>query len=335
MFACSEWAAKAERVLSKRPAMEPRSGIGVIVNPYARRHRGDPAVARRLARICGDRGVVVEPRGFPSMLRVAEDFRRQRIDVLGIGGGDGSTAYVLTAFDRVYGEEPLPKIALLRGGTMNTIANAIGVPREGPPRLLELLLARHAEGRELESSRRCAMRAGDRLGFLFGTGISHGFLEEYYSRGNPPTPVTAARTLGAIAGSILARGEIAHRVAAPVETVLTVDGERWPLTPYLGVMMGMVEQAGLGFRPFFRAGEGVDAIHLVAIHGSPSAVLARLWRVRLGRALGEAAATERLARRIELACPVGRVRHFLDGDLHETESPLTVTVGPRVRFVWG
>ena len=315
--------------------MELRGGIGVVVNPYARRHRFDPAVGRRLARICGDSGVVVEPRGWESMLRVAEDFRRQRIDVLGIGGGDGSTAYVLTAFDRIYGGEPLPKLALLRGGTMNTIANAVGVPRDGPTRLLERVLARHSEGRPLESSARCAMRVGERVGFLFGTGISHGFLEEYYSRGNPPTPITAARTLGAIAGSILVRGETSHRVAAPIETVITVEGERWPLRPYLGVMMGTVEQAGLGFRPFFRAGEEIEAIHLVAIHGTPSAVLARLWRVRLGRPLGDAAATERLATRIELACPVGRVRHFLDGDLHEVESPLTVTVGPRVRFVWG
>lgn len=269
------------------------------------------------------------------MLRVAEDLHRQRIDILAVGGGDGSTGYTLSALDAVYGDEPLPKIALLRGGTMNTIANAIGVPRLDPPRLLRRLLDRHDAGIELESSRRCAMRVGERVGFLFGTGISHGFLEEYYARGNPPTPLTAAATLGSIASSIVARGDVAHRVTSPIETVLTVDGDRWPLTPYLGVMMGTVEQVGLGFRAFFRASEEIEGFHLIAIHGSPTAVLSRLWRVRLGRPLGEAAARERLARRVELACPVGRVRHFLDGDLHEAESPLVVTVGPRVRFVWG
>ncbi len=315
--------------------MQARSGIGVVVNPYARRHRGDPAVARRLAAILGDRGVVVAPRGWESLLRVAEDFRRMGVDVVATGGGDGTTGYTLSAFHRVYGDEPLPAMAMLRGGTMNTIANAIGMPRLDPPRLLERLVARRDRDEPFESVRRVAMQVGDRAGFLFGTGLSHGFLEEYYSRGNPPTPVTAAATLATIAGSIVVRGEVAHRVTAPVETVLTVDGERWPLTPYLGIMMGTVEQVGLGFRPFFRTGEGVDALHLVAIHGSPLATLARLWRVRLGRPLGVAAAREMTARRVELDCPVGRVRHFLDGDLHEAESPLVVQVGPRVRFVWG
>ena len=315
--------------------MQARSGIGVVVNPYARRHRGDPAVARRLAQIAGPDAVVVEPRGRDRLLRVAEDFHRQRIDVLAIGGGDGSTACTLTAFHAVYGDEPLPRVALLRGGTMNTIANATGVPRVDPPRLLERLVACHRSGTPLEGSNRVAMRAGEQLGFLFGTGISHGFLEEYYSRGNPPTPLTAAETLASIAGSILVRGEVAHRVTAPIETVLTVDGERWPLAPYLGVMIGTVPEVGLGFRAFFRTTEETEALHLVAIHAGPTAVLARLWRVRLGRPLGERAARERLATRVELACPVGRVRHFLDGDLHEAPSPLVVTVGPRVRFVWG
>jgi len=306
----------------------------VVINPYARRHRGDPAVARRLARILGDDGVVVEPRGFESLTRVAEDFRRQGIDVLALGGGDGTTSYTLTAFDRVYGDEPLPKVALLRGGTMNTIANAVGLPRLDPPRLLERLVERHRVGEPLESSPRVALRVGDRLGFLFGTGISHGFLEEYYSRGNPPTPLTAAQTLGRIASSIVVRGETAHRVTAMIETVLTVDGERWPLTPYLGIMAGTVPQVGLGFRPFFRTGEGVDAFQLVAIHGSPTTTLARVWRVRLGRPLGERAGREVMAHHVEIDCPVGRVRYFIDGDLHEVPSPLSLSVGPRVRFVW-
>lgn len=314
--------------------MQARSGIGVVVNPYARRHRRDPSVARRLARILGDFGLVVEPRDWDSLLRVAEDFRRQGIDVLATGGGDGTTSYTLSAFHAVYGDEPLPKVAMLRGGTMNTIANAVGVPRRDPPRLLRGLVERHAAGLPLESSRRVAMRARDRIGFLFGTGIGQGFLEEYYARGEP-TPVTAARTLGAIAASIVVCGEIAHRVTAPVETVLTVDGERWPLTPYLGVMAGTVEQVGLGFRPFFRTGDGVERMHVVAIHGTPTQTLARLWRVRFGRPLGDAASRELLARRIELHCPVGRVRYFLDGDLYEAETPLVVDVGPRVRFVWG
>src|SRR5262245_51132066 len=59
-------------------------------------------------------------------------------DVLGIVGGDGTVSAVLGAFDRP--ERPLPRLALLRGGTMNTVARGLGVPALDPTGLLRALL---------------------------------------------------------------------------------------------------------------------------------------------------------------------------------------------------
>src|SRR5207237_10930609 len=104
-----------------------------------------------------------------------------------------------TGFIDVYGQgrAPLPQVALLRGGTMNTVANSIGVPRGKPDGLLERLV--HAYARRavepLHQAQRYMMRAapmhadGDlgkpQFGFLFGTGVVHGFLSEYYGTGEP------------------------------------------------------------------------------------------------------------------------------------------------------
>src|SRR6187402_688216 len=124
------------------------SGIGVIVNPRSRRNQNDPRAAQRLARTLGDHGVVRAATDKDELARIAEDFRRLKIDVLGISGGDGTNHVTLTGFLEVYSDEPLPPVAFLRGGTMNTVANAIGVPKGRPDGLLASLIARYNERME-------------------------------------------------------------------------------------------------------------------------------------------------------------------------------------------
>jgi hypothetical protein len=65
-------------------------GIGVIVNPKARQNKRDPRAASRLSRALGDHGVVRTASSHEELARIAEDFRKLDIDVLGISGGDGT-----------------------------------------------------------------------------------------------------------------------------------------------------------------------------------------------------------------------------------------------------
>ncbi len=316
-----------------------RSGIGVVINPLSRRHREGPERGDRLRRVLDSAGLVAEAGTPEELARVAEDFHRARIDVLAVSGGDGTTGFVLTEFERVYAEDPLPKVTLLRGGTMNTIANGIGVSRAKPEKLLSSLVERHTRGEELESSRGVALRVvtegGEgRLGFLFGMGLGYGFLEEYYRRGDPhPTPADAAKTLAHLSASIVARGETAKRVAAPVPVSIRGDGVSWRDRAYLTVLAGTVPEIGLGFRPFFMMEEGVEGFHLVGVHGAPPLVVARLPKTRAGKPMGEDCAQDELLSRATFDCPDGTVRYFLDGDLHQADGQLTVEVGPRIRFV--
>jgi len=315
--------------------VEVRSGIGVLVNPHAGRNRADGQRTRRLDRVLGDHGTVVEVATHEALGRALEDFRAAGVDVIAISGGDGSIGVTATLLETLYGREPMPPIAPLRGGTMNTIANSVGLPRLRPAELLSRLVARSERGEPFETATRVTMRMAGRLGFLFGMGLSQGYLEEYYRHGKRnPTPITAARTLAQIAASIVIRGETAKRVTRPVPLEMVVDGEPWPLRNYLTLMAGTVDQVGLGFRPLGRAGLGTQGFHVVAIHGSAVEVLARLYRPWIGRPLGEAAAREVVARSMVMTCPDGVVRFFLDGDLHEAPSPLEVGIGPRVHLVW-
>jgi diacylglycerol kinase (ATP) len=180
------------------------SGIGVVLNPRSRRNLRDPGAAVRLARRLGDHGVVREARSIDELYRIAEDFRRDDIDVLAISGGDGTNHVTLTGFLDVYAGHTMPQVALLRGGTMNTVANAVGVRHGKPEGLLGRLLRDYAQqaNMPLENVERHVMRVSPHrggkthYGFLFGTGVVHGFLAEYYrdhSRAASAAPSSAER----------------------------------------------------------------------------------------------------------------------------------------------
>ena len=130
------------------------SGIGVVLNPKSRQNRRDPGAALRLARQLGPIGVVREADSIDALYRIAEDFRRDAVDVLAISGGDGTNTVTLTGFMDVYGSNPLPQVALLRGGTMNTVARSnrdpsrrSRAPARAPDRCLRAPVDRAAANR--------------------------------------------------------------------------------------------------------------------------------------------------------------------------------------------
>lgn len=321
----------------------------------------DPRAARRLARTLGDRGVIREAGSIDELYRAAEDFRKLDIDVLGISGGDGTNGTTITGFLDVYEGNALPRIAFLRGGTMNTVANACGVPRGKPEGLLERLcrayVARAAEplagverhvmciageggrGPSRDTDRPPAsMRAptlSKKYGFNFGTGVVPGYLAEYYAygKGQPPNPVIAAKTLMRGIGSAAVGGEMIKRMAAPFNgSVELEDGTVWEERDYLSIAGGTIDQIGLNFRPFCRYAEKPDTFHILGIYTSPMGFvsnLPRIWRaqpMRPGHTFD--AVTSRATIRSKTP-----IRYMIDGDLHSCDGPLHVSIGPRVRIV--
>jgi hypothetical protein len=338
-------------------------GIGVVFNPRSGRNLRDPRAAGRLARTLGDHGVIREAASIDELYRVAEDFRKLDIDVLGISGGDGTNGTTITGFLDVYQGNALPQIAFLRGGTMNTVANAVGVRRGRPEGLLDRLCRAYVEraARPLANVERHVMciraeggrapaRAGPsggppsvrspplatKYGFNFGTGVVCGFLSEYYAYGQPPNPVVAAKTLLRGVGSAAVGGEMIRRMAAPFfGSVELADGTVWPERDYLSVAGGTVDQIGLNFRPFYRFAERPNAFHLLGIHTSPLGFVRQLPRIWRAAPMQPGRTYEAVTDRAVIRSPRVPLPYMIDGDLHECGGALHVSIGPRVRIVVG
>jgi len=267
------------------------------------------------------------------LARIAEDFRRLKIDVLGISGGDGTNNVTLTGFLEVYSDEPLPPIAFLRGGTMNTVANAIGVPKGHPDGLLASLIARYNERmtNPLRIVERNVMRVGDRYGFIIGTGVIHGYMSVYYQHPEP-NPVHAAKTL------LNACRCVMFGKPTPVtqrwEGRIELPGTRsFPDRDYLCIAAGTVDQIGLGFRPFYRADHVPGCFHILGIHTTPLGLVKKLADVWRAKPMGEDHTYECVTDHAILHERGGIVRYVLDGDIHAHHGPLELRVGPRVKLV--
>lgn len=340
------------------------AGIGVVLNPNSGHNLRNPHAASRLACALGDHGVVREARSIAELYRIAEDFRREAIDVLAISGGDGTNHVTLTGFIDVYGGATIPQVALLRGGTMNTVANSVGVERGKPEGLLGRLVRAYAvhasqstvaapvavtpdpyrkrEGGDApptwEVVERNVMQIGAlgekkaQYGFLFGTGVVHGFLAEYYRDG--ATPLVALKTLGRGIGSALVGGETIRRMARPFRgSVAFGRGPPWPERDYLAVAAGTIGHIGLNFKPFHRFREAPDHFHMLGIHSSALSFIEELPRIHRGEAMRPGKAYDVLASRAILRSGEGPLRYMIDGDLHETQGDLEMAIGPRVRLV--
>lgn len=312
------------------------SRIGIVLNPRSRYLRHHPKAIGRLHLLAEDRGLVAESKDFDHVKRAAASFLDDNVDVVAIAGGDGTAGITIAAFDEVYraAKTPLPPFALLRGGTMNTVSNALGLPRGTPEKHLADLFAKTSNGTPPKTVTRTTLRADGRVGFLFGTGVFQSFLREYYQRGkNDPSAVTAAETIAAAAMSAVVQGPLVKKLAAPSRLSLDIDGETVAMNDYMAVTAGTVSQVGLGFTPFFLADRFRGAFHLLAITGTPSTVVRDLPRVWLGLPLKAHNGMNRVAHKVTLTSPDGAIDYMVDGDILTCQGPLTLETGPEVQIV--
>jgi diacylglycerol kinase family enzyme len=261
---------------------------------------------------------------------VVRRFLDARVEVIATCGGDGTNLSTLTALVRAAGER-LPTFALLRGGTVNTVAENLGVRGE-PEQLLARLVSSlragdvHPVGQDL-----IEVRLPDRapmFGFLFAAAMGAKFLEAYY--GGPITGpawagVLAARTIG----SALVVGPFARRLFAPVEVELEVDGERVREPERARLLIAStVPDVGIGMKVAWQAGRQPGRFNLIASSLSTVAMALQLERVLTGKPLRGNPHFDVQAREARLR--FARPEPFtLDGELFR-EAQVEISAGPRV-----
>ncbi len=303
-------------------------------NPRSRRNRRRPGIARRLRALLDSDGEVLDASTPDELARAVERFRAERIDVLGVNGGDGTAHYVLTAFAREWGDAPLPKLLLLRGGAMNTVAHGNGV-HGGAERILREVLIRQRHRYPLRTLERDLLRVradggAPRYGFIFGTGSIVAFLEAYYATGRPSPAMAAALAARAILSALVA-GRFAAALTRRERLRVATDGDEWPDGSFLALAAGSTPDIGFGFRAFNRCAEQPGFFHAVGLTGSVTQLALAVPRIRRGAPWRRRLAQDEVAR--ALVVEGERPRFTVDGDLYAAERTIVVETGPAVEIV--
>jgi diacylglycerol kinase family enzyme len=305
-------------------------GIGVINNPHSRKNRKNPDWMRALGYIVGTKGTSVATKQIEDINDMVRVFKHRDIDVLAINGGDGSNSITLTALIDEYGDRPLPKIALLRGGTMNIAANSCGV-KGTPAGLMMNLVDKYREGKPFETTWRDTLCIEGRYGFIFGNGFIHGFLETFYGQGKK-SPLRAATLLSRGIGSAMVRGPFARKLFAGVKARVVVDGKELPWRSFAAMAAGTVNQIGLGAKPFFRSQEKAHSFHLLGIICSPFRFVPAVPRIFAGKKVSEKRIVEMVAEEVVLESNEP-LKYTLDGENYENGRTLRISTGPRLEIL--
>jgi diacylglycerol kinase family enzyme len=304
--------------------------IDVIVNTTARLHAARPRVLDRMAAVAGGAARVHPTASLDALDAAARSLAARGSDLVLLSGGDGTFMAGVTALARAFGEDRLPWIGLLPGGTVATVARNWGM-RGDPLDLLGRILAAR---RDLRAVPRPTLRveAGSeaRIGFIFGAGLVARFFE-LYERDGARGYAAAAKIVARVFAASFWDGAYARRVLDPQPCTLEVDGR--PLAPeaWSLVCAAVVRDLGLHMIVTHRAGEDPDRPHVVASPLPSRALGPRAGRVLAGRPIGGPGHFDGLVGDLVVRFP-SESPYVLDGDTLRAET-IRVRAGPVLRVV--
>jgi diacylglycerol kinase (ATP) len=308
--------------------------IDVVVNATARRHAARPELLHRIREISAGRAEVHATRSVAELDESARAIAARGSDLVLLSGGDGTFMAGVTAIARAFGEASMPRIGLVPGGTVATVARNCGTVGQPDAVLARLLRAPE----RLRDTPRPTLRVrgeGDgadeeRIGFIFGTGLVASFFDVYYA-GGARGYAGAARIVARIFAESFWGGPLARRVLDPMPCTIEVEGRRLSPSAWSLVCAAVVRDLGIHMLVTHRAAEDPDRPHLVASPLSSRALGPRAPLVLAGKRIGGRGHFDDLVRDFVVRFP-GRGAYVLDGDVLHAER-VRVSAGPVLRVV--
>jgi diacylglycerol kinase family enzyme len=302
-------------------------GIGIIINPYSRSNKKSPERVHKLGFIVGDKGSCHSTETLDEVRELAKEFLERDIDILGISGGDGTNHKTLTVFLEVYGDKPLPKIALLRGGTMNNLANQLNI-KGVPEKILSDLIIKYHENIPFDEKLINLVRVNGEYGFLFGMGLISTFIDVYQNVEGGPTPARAAWLLSKAVCSAVSNGKFAQKLTERFDCEMTIDGERQAFKNFMMIFAGTMSTLGFNFRPLYRSTSEPGKFQTVGISATGRQLLTTFPRAFLAKPSRSEHYIDKMCDRMTLEFD-RPMRYTIDGDFPDQPTTrVEVEVGP-------
>ncbi len=295
--------------------------LALVTNPFARKNRRDPDLRARLLAGLGPGALDLAPEGDDGWHEVARRLLDENIDAVGVSGGDGTMHCLLTALAKRSPDSDWPAIAVLRCGTMNTLAANLGV--RGRP---EVLAARMRDSHPVEVP---CLKVGEHVGFLFGVGLAVSYLQAYYA--GTPGPIGGAWLVARVVAGLPFQTRLVREIVRLQNFRVEVDGQPWQVESWRALGAGTVPSLGLGFQTCPNT-PTPGRLEAYGFGGVGWSVVRNMHRMRLGLDLIGSNAPQALAQRVVIEADED-MPYMVDGDLFEGGRRLEVTDAGSVRFL--
>lgn len=305
--------------------------IGIIYNPLAGSNKHNSSErSSQLGKILGNHGVLRETRSLEELNKVAREFYEEKLEILAICGGDGTTQRVLTAFEKIYREEGFPLVALLKGGTMNLLEHSLGMKGDPVQRLQNLI--KIAEKGKYPTISHTLLRVNSQCGWIFGNGMPANFLEEYYRSGTPSFQQAISTFSTAFWSTITGHKNYIEQLFTPVHAEVQVGDVKLPDTCFTALMAATEKECGFGFKPFYQARKEQGKFHFLALNLQPKELLQNLHKFRAGQKVVDDTNCNAVTNHvmIETAVPY---HYTIDGEMLNTTKKIEISAGPVVKLI--
>lgn len=305
-------------------------GIGVVLNPNSRSNRRNPQRADRLAFIVGDRGACKATRDIPGLTAVAREFLARDIEVLGISGGDGTIHHTLSHFVDVYGDKPLPMIALLRGGTVNNVAGGLNI-RGTPEDILSRLIVQYHESKPFDTIGVNLLRVNNHYGFNFGSGIAAHLIRAYKAVEFGGKWSIAAMITRCALSCLLHTRYFLQTIGPRFDADVVLDGVRWPYRNYTCLYASTVQTYAL-IAPFQAVMQHPDHCEIIGLSAVPRKIVAEFVRAALTKRHDPEHHLQDIAREVAITTR-HPMEYMIDGEWYPAVRELRLSAGPRLTMI--
>lgn len=308
------------------------SGIGIITNPHSKLNKQKPHRTALLGYILGEHGRIELTESLSELESVARKFKESSVEILAINGGDGTISRTLTAFVKVYGQQLLPKIALLRGGTMNVLASNLGLKGTSASILYRIIEAYSTET-PMTTITLASLEIEDHIGFLFADGIGFNILKKFYK--HKSNALGALWLVLRISCSTLWRGQLFRELI--VSRPISLEPEPGPKLSHdsLMVMASTIQRIPFRFKLFPKAGSGLTSgLQFLSIYCKPEDILWYLPRYLFNRREGYSKSMVNfVCERLSIYYNENYT-YTVDGELFTAKSnPIQIRSGPKFEFI--
>jgi hypothetical protein len=269
---------------------------------------------------------------------VVDLIKREGVNLLILNGGDGTLQMTITELIRHLPHEKIPVILPLRGGTMNMVANNLGI-RKSPLETVRIItnhIRAFNDGEEQLSTIPLKIlkikdaALGVRYGFTFSNGIVYKIQKEYYATGNPSFQ-TAANLTTTIIGNFILGTQKGRFFFEKIRAHITIDGRVYPHNKTLLSVASVLQKLVLWFRPFYRPEKkGTDNFYFLSVSMDSFSIITNIRALSSGRLLHEKAFNG-VAQRVTVQSDSG---YGIDGELSDNGyTDVTIEEGPVINFL--